>query len=119
MRRIGERQRQHDLGVRCKLDVARLATRIENGDAPNLGLGLRRHDDVESRGKRAVMPHELGAIFGEHDVVAVRPRAAWLVGRRPNLAACDVAQQDITAPIVTRRILAPARDGMLGPSAVA
>ena len=81
-------------------------------DAPDLGVVLGRHDDLERGGERAVAPHELRAILGEHDVVAVGPRAARLVGRRPDLAALDIAQEDVAAPIVARRVLAPARDGV-------
>ena len=88
------------------------AARVGDRDAPDLGVVLRRHDDVEGGGERAVAPDELRAILGEHDVVAVGPRAARLVGRRPHLAALDVAQEDVAAPIVARRVLAPARDGM-------
>ena len=82
------RRRQHDLGVGGDLDVARLAARVGDRHAPHLGVVLRRHDDVEGGGERAVAPHELRAILGEHDVVAVGPRAARLVGRRPHRRRC-------------------------------
>ena len=100
---------------------------MSRGSPPALAIDTRR-TSASSSGetttsrvvvKRAVAAHELRAILGEHDVVAVGPRAAWLVGRRPHLAAVDVAQEDVAAPIVARRVLAPARDGMFAPAAVA
>ena len=92
---------------------------VGDRDAPDLGIVLGRHDDIERGGEDAVVAHEFRAILGEHDLVAVGPRAARLVGRRPDLAAGDIAQEDVAAPIVARRVLAPARDGVLAPAAVA
>ena len=89
---------------------------VGDRDAPDLGVVLGRDDDLERRGERAVAAHELGAILGEHHVVAVGPRAARLVAGRPHLAAVDVAQEDVAAPVVARRVLAPARHGDARPS---
>ena len=52
VRRVGERRRQHDLGIGGDLDVARPVARIGDRHAPDLGIVLRRHDDVEGRGER-------------------------------------------------------------------
>ena len=98
MRRVGARRRQHDLGVGGQLDLARRARRIGDRDAADLGVVLRRDDDLERRRDRAVAPDELGAILGERHLVAVRLDAARLVARRPDLAALDVAQEDVACP---------------------
>ena len=97
------------------------ASRARIGDrhAAHFGVVFRRHDDVEGGGQAAVASDEFGAILGEHDVVAVGLRAARLVGGGPHLAALDIAQEDVAAPVVARRVLAPARDGPIAPAAVA
>src|SRR5438045_261950 len=69
--------------------------------------------------QRAVVAHELGAILREHHVVAVGRHAARQMGGGPHRAALDVAQEEVAAPIVARRVLAPAGHGMVLPLAVA
>ncbi len=100
VRRIGQRRRQRDLGKGGELDVARFAPGVGDRDAPDLGIVLGRHDDIERGGEDPVVPHEFRPILGEHHVIAVGPCAARLIGGRPHLAAGDIAQQDIAAPIV-------------------
>ena len=78
---------QDELGIGGDFDVTRLVAGIGDGHAANFGVILRRDDDVDGGGECAVVSHELGAILGEHHVVAVGPRAARLIGRRPHRAA--------------------------------
>ena len=118
VRRVGGGRREHEFGVRRELDVPRAAARIRDRDAPNLGVVLRRDDDLERRRDRPVVPDELGAILGERDVVAVRLHAARLVAGGPHVPGLHVAQEDVAPPVVAGDVLAPARDAEIAPAAV-
>ena len=87
MRRVGRGRREHELGVRGDLDLARPRAEVRERDAADLGVVLGRDDDLERRRDAAVAPVELGAVLGEDDLVASRLDAARLVARRPDLAA--------------------------------
>ena len=91
---------------------------FDDRDAANLGVVLGRDEHLQRRRERAVAARELGAILVEGDVVAVRLDAARLKARRPHVAAVDIAQEDVGAPVVAGRILAPARDRQIAPAAV-
>ena len=69
-----------------------------------LSLMVVKGSVLHGRGEGPVVTHEFRAILGEHHVVAGGPCPAGLVGRRPHLAARDVAQEDVAAPIVARRV---------------
>ena len=92
---------------------------FDYGHAANFGVVFRRNDDFEHRGDRSIAPDELGSILAEPDIVAGRFDAARLVARGPYLAAADIAQKDIGAPIVARGVFAPARNRQIMPSTVA
>ena len=73
---------------------------------PPLLVIERRRTSASSSGETTissvvVMPpsraRELGAILGERHLVGVRLDAAGLVAGRPDLAAVDVAQEDVAA----------------------
>ena len=119
MRRVVGRRRQHELGIGGELDVPGPIAGVGEGQAANLGVVFRRNDDFKHRGDRSVAPDELGLILAEPDIVAVRLDAARLIARGPNLAAPDIAQKDIGAPIVAGGVFAPARNSQIAPPAVA
>jgi hypothetical protein len=77
-----------------------------------------RDEHLQYGGDRAVAARELRAVLGERYFVGVGFDAARLVRGRPDGAADDVAQENVAARIVARRILAPARDGLAEPPAV-
>ncbi len=62
---------------------------------------------------------DVDAVFEERRLVPVGLDAAGLVARRPHRAAVDVAKEDVRAPAVARRVLAPAGDREVAPAAVA
>ena len=69
--------------------------------------------------QRSVAARELGAILVEGDLVVVGLGAARLKARRPYLAAVDVSEEDVGAPVVARRVLAPPGHRQIAPAAVA
>ena len=71
-----------------------------------------------SRRQRSVAARELGAILVERDIIVVGLGAARLKSRRPDVAAVDVAQKDVGAPVVAGGVLAPACDRQIAPAAV-
>ena len=119
VRGVGRGGRQHDLRIRRHIDFASPASVIEDRDAADLGVVLRRDRDFERRRDRAVAPDDFDAILEERRLVTIRFDAARLVPRRPHLAAVGIAKEDVRAPAIARRVLAPARDGEIAPAAVA
>ena len=47
VRRIGKRRRQHELGIGGDFDVTRLVAAVGDRHAADLGVILRRDDDIE------------------------------------------------------------------------
>src|ERR1700733_14453756 len=89
------------------------------GDAAALGGGLRRNDNLESGGQRAVAPPEFGAVFKKGSLIRIGLDAARLVTRGPAFARLRVTKKNIAAPLVACDILAPARDCNVAPTAIA
>ena len=119
VRVVGRRGRQHDLGVRRQLDLARASTAVGERHAPHLGGVLARDHDLHRRRQRAVAPREGRVVLGEDDLGVDVLRAERLRRRRPRLPALHVAQEDERPFGVAGRVLAPARDGDVAPAAVA
>ena len=78
----------------------------------------RDHNFLRGR-QVAITSRKLGTVFIEDYLIVIRLNPSWLEPRRPDLAAFDIAQENVGAPIITRRIFPPARDGELSPAAVA
>ncbi len=116
---IGRRRCQNDFSIGCDLDSARSGAGICQRDTSHLRIVFRRYENVEGCDERAVVPHKLRAIFGKHYVVTIGPHAGRLMGGRPYCTAVDVAQEDVAAGVVSRRVLAPSRHGMTSPFAIA
>ena len=57
------RRGEHDLRVRCELDISHPRPEIRDRDAPDLGVVLRGHDHVERRADVAVSPDDLRPIL--------------------------------------------------------
>ena len=119
VRRVGCRRSQRELGVGGELDVPDPVARIRYGQAANFGVVFRRNHDFKHRRDRSIAPRELGSVLAEPDIVAVRFDAARLVARGPHVAAADIAQKDVGAPVVAGGVFAPARDRQITPSTVA
>ena len=100
--------RQGKLGEGRYLDLDVHRAMIDDRDAAHLGVVLRGHRDVQRRADRAVGARDVGAILGEHHFVCIRLHAGGLVAGRPYGAIAEVAEEDVGAPIVAGRILAPA-----------
>ncbi len=110
---------QHQLGVRSHLDVVRAAGGIAQREASDLGIVFRGHLYLERGHDVAVAADDLGAVLSEAHLVHRRLRGAGLVARRPDAARLEIAQQDVTAGVVARRVFAPARHRQIVPAAVA
>jgi len=98
MRGVGGVGREHQFRVRGQLDFARAISDVGDRYAADFGVVLGRDSDFERGGEGAVAADYLGAIFGELDIVTVGLDAAWLITRRPDFAAGDVAQGRCTSP---------------------
>ena len=94
MGRVVARRRQHDLGVRSHLDLARLAAEIRQGHAPDLGVVLRRDQHLEPRQQMVVAPLDLGAVLQEGHFVPVGLDSRGLEAGRPDGTASRVTQED-------------------------
>ncbi len=116
---VVSRARQRQLGIGGQLDLARARAVIGDADAAHLRVVLGRHDHLGQRRHPSVAAHDLGAVLGEARGVLRRLRDRRLIGRRPDFAVLDVAQEDIASPIVAGRILAPARHRHVAPARVA
>ncbi|EDT03388.1 hypothetical protein BamIOP4010DRAFT_3075 [Burkholderia ambifaria IOP40-10] len=116
---IGGGRREHDFRVGREFDHAGAGARIGHRHSPHLRIVLGGYHHLDRRCQGAVATHELGAILGESHFVAVRYHAGGLPRRRPDVAAVGVAQIQIAAPIVARRVLPPTRDGQIVAAAVA
>ena len=119
MRRVGCGERERQLAIGRDLDVAHAVAAIRDRYATNLGVILRRNDDLQGRRDHCITAYEFRTILGEGHLVAVGLDAARLIARGPHGAAFDVAQEEIAAAIVACRVFAPARDVESAPAAVA
>ncbi len=119
MRRVGCEGCERQLGIGGDLDVAHAVAAVRDRYAADLGVILRRNDDLQGRHDHCIMANEFRAILGEGRLVAVGLDAARLIGRGPHGAALGVAQEKIAAGIVARRVFAPTRYVESAPAAVA
>ena len=109
---------QSKFGVGCDLDVARPASRIGDGHAPNLGVVLSRNKHLKRCRQSPVASGDLDTILVEIDGIFVRLDARRLKACRPDGAALRVPKKDIRAAIVSRGVFAPSRDSDIAPPAV-
>ena len=79
---VGGVRRQHDLGIRGQLDLARPAAAIGNRHATDLGIVLGRDRHLQCGGERAVAPDDLDPILEERGFIAIRFDCPW-VGTPP------------------------------------
>ena len=86
---------------------------------PHFGIVLRRHLHFERGGDVAVDADDLGAIFGEAHFIRARLTRGGLITRRPHASGVHVAQQQVAARVVARRVFAPAGHRQIVPAAVA
>ena len=118
MGHVGALWPQRKLGVGCDLDVARPASGIGDGHAPNLGVVLCRNEHLERRRQSPVASGDLDAILVEIDGVLVRFDARRLKACRPHGAAARVPKKNVRAAVVSRRVFAPTRNREVAPPAV-
>src|SRR5438874_11002183 len=97
MRRVGCGERERQLAIGRDLDVAHAVAAIRDRYATNLGVILRRNDDLQGRRDHCITAYEFRTILGEGHLVAVGLDAARLIARGPHGAALDVAQEEIAA----------------------
>ena len=102
---------QGDLDVARQLDLARPVALIRHGEAPHLGVVLRRDGDLEARLDAVIASQDDGLLGEELHEVVLRLLADGLIGRGPDRAVVDVAQVDELAARVARGVLAPPGDG--------
>ena len=115
---IGALWPQSKFGVGCDLDVARPASRIGDGHAPNLGVVLSRNKHLKRCRQSPVASGDLDTILVEIDGIFVRLDARRLKACRPDGAAPRVPKKNIGAAIVSRGVFAPSRDSDIAPPAV-
>jgi hypothetical protein len=119
MRQVGVQGRQDDLGVARDLDPTRALREVRERDAPDLDVVLGRHAQLRVRLDLLVSPPVLRAIRDEDRLVVIGLRPRRLVGGRPDTSGVPIAEIDERAPRVARRVLPPAGDREIAPSAVA
>src|SRR5688572_29165986 len=107
MRDVGSLRRQHELGIGRDVYLPDAGAGVRYRDAADLGIVLSRDEHLHGRLERSVAARELGAILVESDLVVVGLGAARLKSSRPYVAAVDLAQKDIGAPVVAGGVLAP------------
>ena len=118
VRVVGRGRRKHDLGVRRQVDGPDTIAQVRDRDTADFRIALGRDDDVHRRDQVPVAANELGTGFAERHLVVVRLDPGRLVTGGPDLAAVQVAQEDIRAPRVTGRVGTPAGDREIAPPAV-
>ena len=117
MREIGRLRCQREFRIRRDFDDARLCAGVGDADPARLRIVLGGDQHGHCRSQIAVAAHELGAVLVEGDAVGIRFEARRLKSRRPDAAVAAIAQEDVRAPVVAGRILAPARHGEVAPAA--
>src|ERR1019366_892700 len=75
---------QSDLDVTRQLDLARLVAPIRHGDAPHLGVILRRDGDLEASLDAVIASQDNGLLGEELHEVVLRLLADGLIGRGPD-----------------------------------
>ena len=116
---VGGRRRHDYLRIARHLDRAPRARAIRYPDAPDLDVVLRRDGDLRMRVDLAIAAPVLGARLGEDRIVGLRLPQRRLVGRGPHLAARQVAEVAERAVAIASRVLLPARDREVAPTAIA
>ena len=119
VQRVGDRRRQHHLGVAGQLDRAARAAAVGDARAAQFDVVFRRHHDLGVRVELAFAHAELGARVGEDRLELLGLPLRGLVRGGPAVAAGDVAQVAEHAPVVARDVLVPARQRQLAAPAVA
>ncbi len=118
MGRVARRRRQDDLRVRRQFDVTGLVSVVDDRDSTCLGVVVRRDQYCEPGRNRAITPEDINAVFKKCRFIALGFHATRLVSRRPYGAAIRIAKKDVRAPLIARRVLAPAGHGEFTPAAV-
>src|SRR5699024_10500749 len=106
-------------GEASEIDGALDGRLVGDARAAHLDVVLGRDHDLGVEVDALVVAAELGAPFGEDDLVFLRLDQGRLVGGGPDLAAVDVAHVAEIAPVVGGRVFAPAVDREVLPAAVA
>ena len=118
MRGVGVCGREHDLRVRRQFDFADTDSFIGHRDPADFRIVFARHEDLGRSEDATVPAGDFRAILEKCDFIAVRFASDGLISGRPNLAADHIAQEDVAAPGVTSRVLAPAGHGDAPPPAI-
>src|ERR1019366_6075209 len=116
---IGRRRCQHDFAIRRQFDLPRLPSGVRQRYPTDFRVVLCRDHNLLRGRQPAIMARKLGAVFIEDYLIVIWLNPAWLESCRPDLTALDIPQENVGAPIITRRIFPPAGDGELSPAAVA
>ena len=119
VRDVGGLGRQNQFGVGSHLDLARLVAEVRDRHAAHFRIVFGGNQHLQGGRQRPVPTRELGAILVEGDLVSLGLGSNRLVGRRPDLAARDVPQEDVRAPVVAGGVLSPAGHRQVAPGAVA
>ena len=110
---------QHDLRVGRQLYPAGPAAPVGDRDATHLSVALGGYDDFEPGCQGLVPPDELRAVFLVRDVVAAWLGTGRLIAGRPHGAAVHITEEYESTPVVAGRVLPPAGDVEVLPTAVA
>ena len=122
MQRIRGRRRHDDFRVRRQIQGPARPRAVDDPDAAQLDVVLRRDDHLgaglDQRAVDPILAVKLRPPFGENCLVVVWPSRRRLRRIRPELTARQVADVAEGSPVITRRVLLPARDREILPSAV-
>ena len=119
MRIVGGLACQHQLGIGGDIDLSRGGAGIRDRNTSNLGIVFRRNEHFHGGRERSVTAREFGPIFIEDDLIGVGLDAARLNACRPHIAAANVSQEDVGAPVIASGVLAPPGHRQIPPATVA
>ena len=110
---------QYDLGVGRDIDLTVPVLEVGDRQPAKLGVVLRGDHDLEHGRQRPMPLHDLGPVLGVDDVVGFCFGSTGLETGGPDLTALHVPEEDEGARAVADRILSPAGEGKVAPSAEA
>ncbi len=119
MQRVRGRRREDHLGIARHVQRPRGPRPIGDVDPAELDVVFRRNHDLGMRLEIEILASKLRPALREDRFVAIRLLPRRLVCRRPELAACLVAQIAEGAPIVGRGVFAPPGHGQVFPATAA
>ena len=95
MRNVSSLGRKHEFGIGGEFNLPLSFAGICHRNPTDFRVVFSRDDNFLNRRQRPITAGKLGTVLFENYLIVIRLHPAWLKSGRPDLAAVDIAQEDV------------------------